>query len=62
MELLSNESERQALGKRAVETLQGQMGATQRTLEALQRLLDSSEVKRAPQDSDSNLRSNPKSH
>jgi 3-deoxy-D-manno-octulosonic-acid transferase len=62
IELLSNESERKTLGKRAVETLQGQMGATQRTLEALQGFLDSSEVESAPQDSDSDLRSNPKSH
>jgi 3-deoxy-D-manno-octulosonic-acid transferase len=62
IELLSNESERKGLGKRAVETLQGQMGATQRALEALQGLLDSSEVERAPQDSDSTLRSNHKSH
>jgi 3-deoxy-D-manno-octulosonic-acid transferase len=62
IELLSNESERKGLGKRAVETLQGQMGATQRTLEALQGLLDSSELEPAPQDSDSTLRSNHKSH
>jgi 3-deoxy-D-manno-octulosonic-acid transferase len=41
MELLANPSERKALGQRAFATLRDQMGATQRTLEALQRLLDS---------------------
>ncbi len=39
MELLSNDAERVALGRRATETLRSQMGATQRTVEALQRLL-----------------------
>jgi 3-deoxy-D-manno-octulosonic-acid transferase len=39
MELLSNDAERAALGRRAAETLRSQMGATQRTVEALQRLL-----------------------
>jgi 3-deoxy-D-manno-octulosonic-acid transferase len=39
MELLSNEAERRALGCRGAETLRAQMGATQRTLEALERLL-----------------------
>jgi 3-deoxy-D-manno-octulosonic-acid transferase len=52
IELLSNESERKGLGKRAVETLQGQMGATQRTVEALQRILNSSKVEPVPQDPD----------
>jgi 3-deoxy-D-manno-octulosonic-acid transferase len=62
IELLCNESERKGLGKRAVETLQGQMGATQRTLEALQRLLDSTGVDPSSQNSDSTLPRNPKSH
>ena len=39
MELLSNEAERQELGRRAAETWRSQMGATQRSLEALERLL-----------------------
>jgi 3-deoxy-D-manno-octulosonic-acid transferase len=39
MELLSDETERVALGRRGAETLRSQMGATQRTLEALQELL-----------------------
>ncbi|MGH9510534.1 MAG: 3-deoxy-D-manno-octulosonic acid transferase [Terriglobales bacterium] len=39
MELLSNESERSALGRRAAETLRSQMGATRRTIEALQKLV-----------------------
>ena len=39
MELLSNEGERAALASRAAETLRAQTGATQRTLEALQKLL-----------------------
>ena len=39
VELLSNDAERAALGRRAAETLRSQMGATQRTVEALQRLL-----------------------
>ncbi|MGA8489524.1 MAG: 3-deoxy-D-manno-octulosonic acid transferase [Terriglobales bacterium] len=39
MELISNPSERIALGRRAGETLQSQMGATQRTLQALEKLL-----------------------
>jgi 3-deoxy-D-manno-octulosonic-acid transferase len=41
MELLSDESERVALGRRGAATLQAQMGATQRTVTALQKLLDS---------------------
>jgi 3-deoxy-D-manno-octulosonic-acid transferase len=40
MELLSNESARTALGRRAAETLQSQTGATQRTAAALARLLE----------------------
>ena len=39
MELISNPAERAALGRRAVETLQSQMGATQRTVQALEKLL-----------------------
>jgi 3-deoxy-D-manno-octulosonic-acid transferase len=42
MDLLSNQPQRQALGARALETLRGQAGATESTLEALQRLLDGS--------------------
>ncbi len=41
MNLLSNELERRALGQRAAETLKTQTGATQRTLEALKALLES---------------------
>ena len=40
LELLSNERERIALGRRAEETLRSQMGATRRTLEAVERLLN----------------------
>jgi len=39
MHLLANSAERRALGQRAAETMQSQMGATTRTLEALQNLL-----------------------
>jgi len=39
MELISNPAERIALGQRAGETLRAQMGATQRTLQALEKLL-----------------------
>jgi 3-deoxy-D-manno-octulosonic-acid transferase len=39
MELISNPAERTALGRRAGETLRSQMGATQRTLQALEKLL-----------------------
>ena len=39
MQLLADDSERRALGRRAAETLQLQTGATARTLEALQTLL-----------------------
>jgi 3-deoxy-D-manno-octulosonic-acid transferase len=41
MELISNPAERIALGRRAAETLQAQMGATQRTMQALEQLLTS---------------------
>jgi 3-deoxy-D-manno-octulosonic-acid transferase len=41
MELLSDETERAALGRRAAETLQLQTGSTQRTLAALERLMQS---------------------
>jgi 3-deoxy-D-manno-octulosonic-acid transferase len=43
MELLSNDAERQALGHRAAETLRSQMGATQRTLDTLEGLVQSRE-------------------
>jgi 3-deoxy-D-manno-octulosonic-acid transferase len=39
MELISNPAERTALGRRAGETLRSQMGATQRSLQALEKLL-----------------------
>jgi len=39
MQLLANDAERRALGRRAHETMQSQAGATSRTLEALQTLL-----------------------
>ena len=39
MELISNPNERAELGRSATETLKTQMGATQRTLQALQELL-----------------------
>jgi 3-deoxy-D-manno-octulosonic-acid transferase len=39
MELISNPAERQALGRRAAEVLQSQMGATKRTADALEQLL-----------------------
>jgi len=39
MELLSNEAERRELGRRAAETWRSQMGATQRILQALEKLL-----------------------
>jgi 3-deoxy-D-manno-octulosonic-acid transferase len=41
MELISNPVERAELGRRGAETLRVQMGATQRTLEALEKLLAS---------------------
>jgi 3-deoxy-D-manno-octulosonic-acid transferase len=39
MELLSNPAERMELGRRASETLRAQMGATDRTVEALEKLI-----------------------
>jgi 3-deoxy-D-manno-octulosonic-acid transferase len=39
MELISDDAERVALGRRAAETLRSQAGATQRAVEALERLL-----------------------
>jgi 3-deoxy-D-manno-octulosonic-acid transferase len=42
MELLSNDEERAALGRRGAETLRSQMGATERTVRALEKLLESS--------------------
>jgi 3-deoxy-D-manno-octulosonic-acid transferase len=44
MELLSNDEERRALGRRAAETLQSQTGATQGTLAALEKLLEPATV------------------
>src|SRR6266849_5494312 len=41
MDLLSNEAERAALGRRGAETLRSQMGATERTVKALEKLLES---------------------
>jgi 3-deoxy-D-manno-octulosonic-acid transferase len=41
MELLSNDAERIALGRRAAEALRSQMGATERTVKALEQLLES---------------------
>jgi 3-deoxy-D-manno-octulosonic-acid transferase len=45
MELLADETDRRALGRRALETLRSQMGATQKTLDALQKLLKTTESK-----------------
>jgi 3-deoxy-D-manno-octulosonic-acid transferase len=42
MDLLSNEGERIALGRRGAETLRSQMGATEKTLRALEQLLEAS--------------------
>jgi 3-deoxy-D-manno-octulosonic-acid transferase len=39
MDLISSPDERTALGRRALETLQSQMGATQRTIQALEKLM-----------------------
>jgi 3-deoxy-D-manno-octulosonic-acid transferase len=39
MQLLADDAERQALGRRALETIRSQMGATSRTLEALKTLV-----------------------
>jgi 3-deoxy-D-manno-octulosonic-acid transferase len=39
MQLLADDAERRALGRRALQTIQSQMGATSRTLEALKTLL-----------------------
>lgn len=44
MQLLENPAERRALGQRAKQTIQSQMGATSRTLEALKILLSHREV------------------
>ena len=40
MDLLSNETERVALGRRGAETLRSQMGATERTASALEKRLE----------------------
>jgi len=45
LELVGNEDARIALGRRAAETLQSQTGATQRTVEALVRLIETGEVR-----------------
>jgi 3-deoxy-D-manno-octulosonic-acid transferase len=47
MELLADDSERAALGRRAAETMRSQTGATQRTIDALQMLMGGEPV-RAP--------------
>jgi len=39
MELISNPDERAELGRRAAETIRAQMGATERTMQALEKLL-----------------------
>jgi hypothetical protein len=39
LELLANEEQRRALGRRAAETLRLQLGATKRTASELQKLL-----------------------
>ena len=44
MELISNETERRALGQRAAETLRLQAGATEKTLAALEKLLAPSQA------------------
>jgi 3-deoxy-D-manno-octulosonic-acid transferase len=44
MDLLSNEADRIALGRRGAETLRSQMGATEKTLRALEQLLDAARV------------------
>jgi 3-deoxy-D-manno-octulosonic-acid transferase len=44
MELISNDAERKALGRRAAETLRSQAGATEKTLAALERLLTTAEA------------------
>jgi len=44
MDLLSNEAERIALGRCGAETLRSQMGATEKTLRALEQLLDAARV------------------
>jgi 3-deoxy-D-manno-octulosonic-acid transferase len=41
MHLLANDAERRELGRRALETMRSQMGATQRTMEALRSLIGS---------------------
>ena len=41
MQLLADDAERQALGRRALETIRSQMGATSRTLEGLKTLIPS---------------------
>jgi 3-deoxy-D-manno-octulosonic-acid transferase len=41
MHLLANDAERRELGRRALETIRSQMGATQRTMEALRSLIGS---------------------
>jgi 3-deoxy-D-manno-octulosonic-acid transferase len=45
MDLLSNEAERIALGRRGTETLRSQMGATEKTMRALEQLLEPSSTR-----------------
>ena len=47
-ELLSNEEERIALGRRGADTLRSQMGATEKTLRALEQLLETSSDRVGP--------------
>lgn len=47
MQLLADDAERRGLGARALETMRSQMGATSRTLDALQALLPGREATRA---------------
>jgi len=46
--LLSHDAERVALGRRGAETLRSQMGATEKTLRALEQLLDAAHVGTGP--------------
>lgn len=48
MQLLANDGERKALGRRALETMQSQAGTTERTLQALRGLLAADEDRAAP--------------
>jgi hypothetical protein len=48
MELLANNAERAALGRKAAETLRSQTGATLRTIGALEKLLNEDSVRPEP--------------